>query len=93
MRETETEGERGGEKKEQREREKDRHTELRREGWGGWTDTCFSTPSQRRLSYQGGGGGVCVHHAGFPQTFCDKIQGLFKDFSRTKCFFKDLDVL
>ena len=31
---------------------------------------------------------------GFPQTFCDKIPGLFKDFSRIKiCFFKDLDVL
>ena len=25
--------------------------------------------------------------AGFPQTFCDKIPGLFKDFSRTKHVF------
>ena len=31
--------------------------------------------------------GYWVHHTGFPQTFCDKIPGLFKDFSRTKYVF------
>ena len=29
-------------------------------------------------------------NSGFPQTFCDKIPGLFQD---QTCFFKDLDVL